>query len=71
MKEIWKQTKKITLPKASATEQQFEFVCINGRAFQVPRGCEVEVPAPVYEVLENARVQLARAKHSADALAMG
>ena len=37
-------TKSIFLPRASETEQQFEFVCINGKAYQVPRGKPVEVP---------------------------
>lgn len=44
--------KTITLPRAGGTEQQSEFVCVNGRTFQVPRGKAVEVPEPVYEVLE-------------------
>ena len=30
--------KTITLPRAGGTEQQSEFVCVNGRTFQVPRG---------------------------------
>ena len=52
----------ITLPRAGGTEQQSVFVCVNGRTFQVPRGKAVEVPEPVYEVLENARRQLEAAR---------
>lgn len=50
-------TKTVFLPRASETEQQFEFVCINGKAYQVPRGKPVEVPLAVAEVLEHAQMQ--------------
>ena len=50
-------TKNIFLPRASETEQQFEFVCINGKSYQVPRGKPVEVPLAVAEVLEHAQMQ--------------
>ena len=63
--------KTITLPRAGGTEQQSELVCVNGRTFQVPRGKAVEVPAPVYEVLENARRQLEAARKIEDELAAG
>ena len=39
--------KTITLPRAGGTQQQSEFVCVNGRPFPVPRGKAVEVPLPV------------------------
>ena len=55
MEHAFAEMKSITLPRAGGTEQQSEFVCVNGRTFQVPRGKAVEVPEPVYEVLENAR----------------
>lgn len=51
------ETKSIFLPRASETEQQFEFVCVNGKAYQVPRGKPVEVPLAVAEVLEHAQMQ--------------
>ena len=63
--------KTITLPRAGGTEQQSEFVCVYGRTFQVPRGKAVEVPAPVYEVLEKARRQLEAARKIEDELAAG
>ena len=51
----WAQTKEIFLERGQATEEQCQFVCVNGRTFQVPKGKSVSVPLPVYEVLENAR----------------
>ena len=57
--------------QAFAMEQQSVFVCVNGRTFQVPRGKAVEVPEPVYEVLENARRQLEAARKLEDELAAG
>ena len=51
------ETKTVFLPRASETEQQFEFVCINGKAYQGPRGKPVEVPLAVAEVLEHAQMQ--------------
>lgn len=50
-------TKTVFLHRASETEQQFEFVCVNGKAYQVPRGKPVEVPLAVAEVLEHAQMQ--------------
>lgn len=51
----WEERVEITLPKASKTEQNFQFVAVNGRTFQVPKGKTVKVPRPVYEVLMNSR----------------
>lgn len=51
----WRDMKTIVLPRAPKNEQNFQFVAVNGRTFQVPRnGKPVDVPAPVYEVLMNA-----------------
>ena len=66
MKDAFEILKEIELPKAGGTQQQSEFVCVNGRTFQVPRGKAVEVPLPVYEVLENARRQLELAQKLED-----
>lgn len=52
-KSAWDETVMIFLPKAPKTEQNFQFVCVNGRTFQVPKGKNVTVPKPVYEVLIN------------------
>lgn len=53
--DVWAQTKEIFLERGQATEEQSQFVCVNGRTFQVPKGKIVQVPLPVYEVLENSR----------------
>ena len=71
MEQAFAEMKSITLPRAGGTEQQSVFVCVNGRTFQVPRGKAVEVPEPVYEVLENARRQLEAARKLEDELAAG
>lgn len=64
----WKTTKEVLLPKAGVNEQKSEFVCVNGRSFQVPRGKRIEVPLPVWEVLENARLQMESAEADAEKL---
>lgn len=65
----FEQKKSITLPRASGTQQNAEFVCVNGRTYQVPRGQSVLVPLPVYEVLENALRQQQAAKKAEQELA--
>jgi len=52
----WKQMKKIFLPKAVKGEEDYVYVSVNDRTFQVPKGQEVEVPLPVY-----ARIQIMQA----------
>lgn len=49
----WEDMRKVFIPKYSRSEQETRLVSINGRDFFVPKGQEVEVPAPVYEVLKN------------------
>ena len=50
----WKIMKIVVLPKAQHDEENFQFVGVNGRTFQVPKtGKPVEVPLPVYQVLIN------------------
>lgn len=53
--DVWAQTREIFLERGQMTEEQSQFVCVNGRTFQVPKGKPVQVPLPVYEVLENSR----------------
>ena len=43
--------KKIRLPRKGANDDNFELGGLNGKMWQVPCGKEVEVPAPVYELL--------------------
>lgn len=49
----WDVMVEVKLPKASKTEQNFQFVAVNGRTFQVPKGKRVKVPKPIAEVLQN------------------
>ena len=53
----WKDMREIMLPRAGNNEQQFQYVGVNGRTFQVPRGKRTEVPLPVYECLMEAQQQ--------------
>ena len=66
VQDVWKQTKEVLLPRAQENEQKFEFVCVNGRTFQVPKGKRVEVPLPVAEVLENAQMQMEQADRESE-----
>ncbi len=51
----WQDMVEITLPRRPSSEQNFQFVAVNDRRFQVPRsGRPVPVPRPVYEALRNA-----------------
>lgn len=70
MEHAFEEKKQITLPRAGGTQQQSEFVCINGRTFQIPRGKTVDVPLPVYEVLRNAQKQMELAQSEEDRLAV-
>ncbi len=67
--EAFEQKKSITLPRAGGTQQQAKFVCVNGRTYQVPCGQPVQVPLPVYEVLETALRQEKQARQTEQALA--
>ena len=52
----WQDMVEITLPRRPSSEQNFQFVAVNDRRFQVPcTGAPVAVPRPVYEVLCNAQ----------------
>lgn len=58
-----KTTVTIHLPRAPRGERNFQFVGVNGKAYKIMRGVDVEVPPEVAEVLENSR----KAKEEADA----
>lgn len=63
--------KTITLPRAGARNSSRCLSASTDARFRVPRGKAVEVPEPVYEVLENARRQLEAARKLEDELAAG
>ena len=66
VQDVWKQTKEVMLPRAQENEQKFEFVCVNSRTFQVPKGKRVKVPLPVAEVIENAQMQMEQADRESE-----
>lgn len=65
----WEEMIEVRLPKAPKTEQNFQFVGVNGRTFQVPRGKTVKVPKPVAEVLANSEAAREAAEEFENGLA--
>ena len=57
----WAQTREILIPRASSRDGD-DWVCVNGRSFQIPRGRRWQVPLPVAEVLDRRE----RARESAE-----
>lgn len=45
----WEEKREVFLPYATKGEENFIFVAVNGRKYQVPRGRSVTVPLPLYE----------------------
>lgn len=50
----------VTLPRATGKEEDFVFVGLNGKGYTIRRGVTVRVPAPVREILTEARRQQER-----------
>ena len=53
--DVWKQMVPAYIHKSDTDAEKAQFVCVNGRTFQVPKGKTVMVPLPVYEALREAR----------------
>lgn len=51
----FKDRQRIIIHDGDETESRDVFVSVNGRAFQIQRGVEVDVPLEVIEVLNNAK----------------
>lgn len=49
----WDKKVKIRIPKATDGDSNYIIASVNGRVFKVKRGTDVEVPAPIAEVIEN------------------
>lgn len=65
----WQEMREIYVPPKGDGDQEFLFVGVNGRVFQVPCSGEVQrVPLPIYEVLINAKAlqQEAEARAAAE-----
>lgn len=52
------------IPKVPAGEQQSIYVCLNGKGYNIPRGKNVDMPLPVWEIIE--RAMNAEEKREAD-----
>ena len=65
----WNKMVEVRLPKAPKTEQNFQFVGVNGKTFQVPRGKTVSVPSPVAEVIANSEAAKEAAEEFENGLA--
>ena len=50
----------VTLPRATGKEEDFVFVGLNSKGYTIRRGEAVQVPRPVFEILEEARRQQER-----------
>ena len=50
----------VELPRATGMEENFVFVGLNGKGYQVMRGTPVRVPRPVADVLARAEAQRRR-----------
>lgn len=60
--DVWAQMRTVRLPRAQQNEEKMQFVCVNGRRFQVPKGKDVDVPLPVYLALREAEAQMIAAE---------
>lgn len=52
VKDAWAEQREIFLPYATKGEEQFVFVAVNGKKYQVPRGRSVTLPLPLYERIQ-------------------
>ena len=64
-KSAWDEKRTVFIERGMASEEQGQFVCVNGRTFRVPKGKNVGVPLPVYEVIANARLAAEEARRQA------
>lgn len=49
----WEQMVMINIPRATNGEPNYKIASVNGRVFKIKRGENVEVPAPIAEVLQH------------------
>lgn len=50
----------VTLPRATGKEEDFVFVGLNGKGYNIKRGIPVRVPRPVYDILAERDRQIER-----------
>ena len=49
----WKQKVSVRIPKTADGSANYIIASVNGRVFKVMKGVQVDVPAPIAEVLEH------------------
>ena len=50
----------VTLPRAPGKEEDFVFVALNGKGYTIRRGVSVQVPRPVFDILNESQRQQQR-----------
>lgn len=50
----------VTLPRATGKEEDFVFVALNGKGYTIRRGVSVQVPRPVFDILNESQRQQQR-----------
>lgn len=63
----WKETEKVNLIYDD-DHKRAQFVCVNGKWMTIPRGKDMDVPAPIAEVLKHAAEQTMAAIKMQDSL---
>ena len=66
-KDPWQETEKVNLIYDD-DHKRSQFVCVNGKWMTIPRGKDMDVPAPVAEVLKHAAEQQMAAIKMQDSL---
>lgn len=59
----------VFLPRATGREENFVFVGLNGKGYQILRGQTVRVPEPVYRILMDAELARGRQERFMEAQA--
>ena len=54
-KDPWKVMRTIRLEKAAPGQDNYVIASVNGKVFKIKKGVEVDVPAPIAEVIEHSR----------------
>lgn len=54
----WKKMIPIYLDKSMGGDAKYVYAGVNGRTYQVPVGMDIEVPAPIYDVLGRMKAQI-------------
>ena len=66
-KDAWVETIKMIVPRKPRGEDQYYYICVNDRRYQVPaNGLEQELPKPVAEILKDALAMEVNAEEYAE-----